>query len=517
MSLVPESRASSSATTIVAIASPPGPGERGVVRVSGALSSLLARATWRAHHSRRGEAAPNIDHSDIYSRDVSSSDLDLRHTPYTSLQSLSPSSPDWSPSPSTSLDLSRRSLHIGRFFDGRGTQPLLLLWMPAPHSFTREDVAEFHLPGSPPLLTAALAHLLSLGATLAQPGEFTRRAFSAGRIDLTRAEGVLALVHASNENEARSARALLFGGLDQRVRALRDELDTLRALCEASLDFDESDTGHVPLAELLTGLATIERGLDAALGFETQRARGTGEPRIVLVGAPNAGKSRLFNALVDEERALVSDLSGTTRDTLTARFDLAGRAVLLVDTAGFDDFARGPDREAQDLARGAHAAADVLVWVVDASLALDLRRIETLRAERDRLGRDVPIVLAWNKSDVATSASESRPDFDVARAIHVSAHTRAGLSDLHHALAASLESTTAAGGLEREVALRHQRGLTTARDEIRAARDALVGARPLELAAEHLRRATSGLDDLSGTTTPEDVLDRIFARFCLGK
>src|SRR5262245_53308739 len=184
--------------------------------------------------------------------------------------------------------------------------PLLLLWMPGPRSFTREDVAELHLPGSPPLLDAALERVLALGATPAEPGEFTRRAFLSGRIDLTRAEGVLALVGARDDRERRAGAALLAGGLADRIEALRDRLEDLRALCEASLDFDERDTGHVPEGEIEERLAGVRAALAEAHAFEVARASPGGEPRVVLTGAPNAGKSSLFNRLAGAERALVA-------------------------------------------------------------------------------------------------------------------------------------------------------------------------------------------------------------------
>ena len=189
-------------STIAAVATAPGSGARGVLRVSGPEAADLVRRTVR----------------------------DAAGRPLAALE---------------------RGAFAGRFDDGRGTQPALVLWMPGPGSYTREDVAEFHLVGSPPLLDAALRRLLELGARLAEPGEFTRRAFEHGRLDLSRAEGVLALVEAENLHQAQAATELLFGGLAERIDALRDTLEEVRALCEASLDFDETDTGHVAEEHLL--------------------------------------------------------------------------------------------------------------------------------------------------------------------------------------------------------------------------------------------------------------------------
>ncbi|MCL4160700.1 UNVERIFIED_CONTAM: hypothetical protein GTU68_017302, partial [Idotea baltica] len=300
-----------SSATIAAIASPPGAGERGVIRVSGPQAWELVRAT---------PALPTK---------------------------------------------TARGFHFGRFDDGRGTQPLLLLWMPGPRSFTREDVAEFHLPGSPPLLDAALARLFALGARSAEPGEFTRRAFENGRIDLTRAEGILELVHARNESERRAATALMLGGLSDRLAPLRDGLAALRALSEASLDFDETDTGHVPAEELQSMGARLLARLEEAARWESRRAKASDLPRVALVGSPNAGKSSLFNVLVRDAKALVSDLSGTTRDVLTGTWNVGEFQVQLVDTAGLDDSATGPDGEAQRFGKRYLANSDVLLWLVD--------------------------------------------------------------------------------------------------------------------------------------------------------
>ena len=218
------------------------------------------------------------------------------------------------------VDSPRRVFSAG-FDDGIGTQPALVFWMPGPHSYTREDVVELHLPGAEPLLRRALSRLLELGATAAAPGEFTRRAFLNGRIDLTRAEGVLELVQSTNDAERRAALRLFDGGLDRRVGALRDALEDVRALCEASLDFDESDTGHVPEEDLIARIDSIGSDLDEAMGWEIARQPPSALPRVHLFGAPNAGKSSLFNALAapsDGTRALVSEHAGTTRYAVTS-------------------------------------------------------------------------------------------------------------------------------------------------------------------------------------------------------
>jgi len=450
---------STSGTTIAAIASPPGPGERGVLRLSGPRSAELVRATC----SQGGALLENLE----------------------------------------------RGAHDVRFDDGRGTQPALLFWMPGPRSFTREDVAELHLPGAPPLLAAALERLLALGATPAGPGEFTRRAFLNGRIDLTRAEGVLALVSARDAGERRAATALLFGGLGDRMTALRDALDGLRSLCEASLDFDETDTGHVPEEELARGAEEVARGLAEALTWEERRTPFAGAAEIVLAGEPNAGKSRLFNRLT-AGRALVSDHAGTTRDALSGEWLLAGIPCRLIDTAGLDAAAAGPDERAQELAGGARAAADLVLWVVDATSGEGA-------PEAPVEGR----ITVWNKTDQLDAAALARLP-ESAHDVRVSAATGEGIVALTARAGACLGlSPDAAGGgargLRRELDARHRRALEAGRDELQAGLESLAAGQPLDLFAEALRSATAELDGITGRTTPEDLLDRIFASFCIGK
>jgi len=418
----------SDGTTIAAIASPPGPARRGILRLSGPATRALLRATV----------------------------------------------PDFPPdSPRTAL----RS----RFDDGVGRQPLLLLWMPAPRSYTREDVAELHLPGNPALLDRALARLLALGATPASAGEFTRRAFLNGRIDLTRAEGVLELVQASDEGERRAATHLLAGGLDERVGALRDALDDVRAL------------------------------------------------RVLLHGAPNAGKSTLFNALVGHAlaggRALVSDHAGTTRDGLEALWGVGRGSCLLRDGPGLDAGARGADAAAQRLASRERGAADLILWVIDAARVAPA----LLRVERAGFGDEIPAVVAWNQIDRGEAPGEPGPDvrehLGAAPWVGVSARTGAGLEGLERAVARSLGLSDQRGaardaggtGLARELFARHRAALQDAAGHVGAARAALVEPGALDLVAEGLRAATAAIDGIRGRTTPEDLLDRIFARFCIGK
>jgi tRNA modification GTPase len=439
--------------TIAAISTPPGPARRGVLRLSGDTAGEVVRALFDAE--------------------------------------------------SGTLDLTRRAALRGELDDGRGTQPCLLLWMPGPRSYTTEDVAELHLPGAPPLLAAALERVLAEGVELAQPGEFTRRAFLGGRIDLARAEGVLELVHATSERERRAATALLAGGLSDRVAAIRDGLDGLRALCEASLDFDSDETGHVPTAELIAGFDRAGAALEEALAWETAREPEDGRPRVVLTGAPNAGKSSLFNRLTGE-RAIVDPHAGTTRDTLRGTWVVTGAPVELADVAGEDPAAtRGAAAGAQVLAERAREAADLVLHVVDATVS---------PAGETAAGA----LLVWNKVDLAGASPAP------GGAVAVSARTGAGLEALAGAVAGRLGRSAEggageSGGPGRELSARHRAALERGAEALSAARAGLEAGAPLDLVAETLREATAALDEITGETSAEDVLDRIFTSFCLGK
>jgi tRNA modification GTPase len=443
--------------TIAAIATPAGPARRGIVRVSGPEAGALVRATVQ------GE------------------------------------SPRFEPERA-------RLLAHGRFDDGRGLQPVMLLWMRGPRSFTREDVAEFHLPGAEPLLACALGRLLALGARGALPGEFTRRAFLNGRLDLSRAEGVLALTEAGNEAARAAAALLLDGGLDERTAGLRERVLGLLTLCEASLDFDESETGHVPRAELAQDLAAAEAAVAEALAWEVRRAAPSALARVLLLGAPNAGKSSLWNALT-RGRALVSPEAGTTRDALVGEWPLEtpNRArCLLVDGPGLEPHARpGPDLVAQRLFERVRRQADLVLWVVDAARPA----LEPV-PEGARL-------LVWNKVDLP--GAHALPDRIPAGlpAVPVSAVSGAGLAELGRAVERLLSG--AERGATRMLFERHREALVRARAELSEAAGLFAAGAPLDLLAEALRGSLAALDELSGRTLPEEVLDMIFARFCLGK
>ena len=433
-----------------------------------------------------------------------------------------------------------------------GELPALLVWMPGPRSFTVEDVAELHVLGHPEWSQMVLESVLRAGARLAEPGEFTRRAFENGRIDLTRAEGVAALVAARSEDERRAAIALLSGGLERRIDAIRASLESGRALAEASLDFDEADTGHVPLEEICALGLRANQALEEALGWERSRATRSAAPRVVLTGAPNAGKSTLFNALAGGDLfeasgpALVSDVAGTTRDVRRAHWTVVpGFDVQLIDTAGrpeprslessslesssLESGRRAPggiESEADERAAREIEAADLVLWVVDGA------RAEADADLRDGAGGAPPAARAGpaklgivvTKGDLAQGAEhgfETRLEALAAPTWWVSAATGEGLHELSagvaHRLGRGPDELEEGGGHVTGLGARHLAALREAREALDAGLHAAREGIPLDLVAEDLRAATSALDAIVGKTTPEDLLSRIFAQFCLGK
>ena len=386
-------------------------------------------------------------------------------------------------------------------FVGPGGEPIddgIALSFPAPHSYTGEDVLELHGHGGPVVMQMLLAACVDYGARLAEPGEFTRRAFLEGKLDLAQAEAVADLIDASSREAARSALRSLSGEFSTAVSAVRNQLVELRALTEAQLDFPEEELDVMHREDAARRLARIDAALQDILARSRQGSLLRTGVHVVLAGPPNVGKSSLLNRLAGEERAIVTDIPGTTRDALREPIQIEGVPLVMVDTAGLrtskDEVERlGMARTKQELER-----ADV-VLAIHAAIEPQALAIET---PKDATRLDI-----YNKADLA-------PGFVAPPGgIAVSAKTGAGLAELRQAVlrAAGWSATGESLFLARE---RHLRALTAAADHLRRA--ALEGDR-WELFAEELRLAQEELSRITGAFTAEDLLGEIFGRFCIGK
>lgn len=367
----------------------------------------------------------------------------------------------------------------------------LVVFFPAPHSFTGEDCAELQVHGSPAVVRALLRELSALaGVRLAEAGEFTRRAFENGRLDLTEVEGLGDLIEAETEGQRRQALARLAGGVSDRLGEWRRQLLDLRAEIEARLDFaDEGDVGALP-ENYADAVAALRREIAAAIE-SVARGRIVREGlRVALAGPPNSGKSSLLNALSRSNVAIVTDEPGTTRDVREVAVDLGGQLVILLDMAGLRDTDSKAEAEGVRRARAEIAAADLVLWLV----------------APDVPAADPPPGGAWvvgTKSDLGRAT-----DFAV------SALTGRGIAELLDRLAAFAASAAGQGQpslLSRE---RDRAALEAAHASLGDALDRL--AHP-ELAAEALRMASASLERLLGRMDAEAVLDRLFAAFCIGK
>lgn len=380
--------------------------------------------------------------------------------------------------------------------------PAAALRFDAPRSYTGEDAVELWLPGAPPLLSATLDALVAAGAERARPGEFTRRAFLHGRLDLTQAEAVLALTSAEDGDLAAAAARSLAGGVGARIQTARDALTDVRALLEAAVDFDDEDVPLTPSPELARSLDATARELgvlEARLVSHAPRSL----PHVALSGAPNAGKSTLWNALT-RGAALVSPEVGTTRDVLEASWTLpGGREVLLLDTAGQDDAPRGAvDAAAQALTQEALAGADLRLFAVDRQDPGPWRARFAALPE--------PRLLVWTKADL--------PAPTPAEGLLCSATRGDGLPELAAAVEAAL-APRAAVGADVYMSDRQRGHLRDALQATHAAAALVAGDDPArtELAAFEVQAALEALGALVGEVTTDDVLDRIFGQFCIGK
>lgn len=388
----------------------------------------------------------------------------------------------------------------------------LVLWFPGPASYTGDDCVELHLHGGPAVVDGVTRALLQLGLRLAEPGEFTRRAFENGKLDLSQAEAVSDLVDAETDAQRRQALTQLDGELARLHAAWRAGLIEALAVLEAAVDFPDEDLPQAVADEAAPLIEGVLSELDRVLADGERGERVRDGFRVALIGAPNAGKSSLLNALAGRSAAIVTATPGTTRDVIEVPLTLAGYRVLIADSAGLRSSLDPIETEGVRRASEWAAAAALRLLVVDRAADDESWRVA---AELARAG-DICIL---NKADLpAASARAEKWAAEHGLAVVRASTTRAeGMSALRRVLTDAVVGALSGAEFPAATRARHRQDLNAARDHLRRAAAELAGAAHVELAAEDVRLAARGLSRVSGRVDPEDVLERVFARFCIGK
>lgn len=441
----------STSDTIVAIATPAGRGGLGVVRLSGPDASRIACA------------------------------LVGRETPFTP--------------------------RYATFATIGGGDQVVVTAFASPQSYTGEDIAEISAHGSPVVLAAILRRAVEAGARLAEPGEFTLRAFLNGKLDLIQAEAVADLIDAVTPLQARAAFDQLEGTLTQAIGAIERDLFDVMARLEASLDFPDEGYHFLGAQE---ARASIGKAIERIDGLLARAARGRlirEGAQVAIVGAPNVGKSSLFNALLNANRAIVTAVPGTTRDVLTERADIGGLALSLIDTAGVRETSDEVEREGVHRARETVGVADLVLLVLDRSRPLSPEDRELLELTVSRIR-----VVVWNKSDLADGRGRDAPE-----GIEISVRTGDGVDALVEAVGDALGATESGRDGPTVTNVRHTMLLDRARLALAHAVWALDGEIPEEFPLVDLQDASQALQEITGRRTSDDLLRHIFAKFCVGK
>ncbi len=475
----PDARSSTSGLddTIAAIATPPGVGGVGIVRVSGSRAFQIGQRIFR------------------------------------------PARPLAADTPASHL------LVYGHIVDPATDEPIdevLAAFLRQPHTYTREDVVEINAHGGPLVLRRILELTFAEGARAARAGEMTLRAFLNGRVDLAQAEAVMSLIAAESDAGRRLALRQLEGDLSRRVEAARDAAQQALVRIEASIDFPEEEVPPPDPAELASFLGTARDEVGRLLaGADRGRILRNGL-RVALVGKPNVGKSSLLNALLGAERAIVTPIAGTTRDTVEEKATVAGVVLHLVDTAGLAQTDDPIERIGVERSREAARTADLVLFVFDGSAPLteaDERAASTLAEVLGADGNAAPVILVRNKSDLpqAGTPADAHRLWSGALDITTSARAPGGLAQLETLIAELVTTGQATAGDVLVSSARHRDALRRASEHLDAALAALTGSLPLDFVAIDIRAALEALGEITGETATADLLDRIFAEFCIGK
>ena len=453
--------------TIAAISTPPGAGGIGIIRISGPQSLPLLQTVFKPHCA----SCSFLSHHLYYGR-------------------------------------------IVRPADGKIMDEVLAVYMRSPRTYTREDIAEIHCHGSFLVLQNILELILSLGSSLAHPGEFTKRAFLNGRIDLTRAEAVIDILSAKTRKGIDLAQEQLAGALFARIDSIRNELIQIRAVVEVALDFPDEDVEIVNRGQVLDQIRkNVQRPLrDLLQSADTGRIFREGIS-VIIVGLPNVGKSSLLNTLLQEERALVTAIPGTTRDTIEEYVDIEGIPVRLVDTAGIREHADEVEALGIERARTLINLADLVLFMVDGSQKItegDLDLLQTIIHK--------PLIIVINKIDRGEAGCGEVEMFKDKVLVKVSAKQQMGITELRRSIFRMV--TTGREQWQEDACapnIRHKNALVRAVRSCELVADGLQNGLTNDLLAVDLQECLDQLSEIVGETTTEDVLDAIFSKFCIGK
>ena len=404
------------------------------------------------------------------------------------------------------------TLHYGRIVsEGRNIDEVLLAVLRAPRTYTREDTVEITCHGGVLASKAVLDTVLGAGARLAGPGEFTLRAFLSGRIDLAQAEAVADLIHARTHLALAAANEQLAGKLSQRINRLRDELMRHLAHVEAHIDFPDEDIAPHTTEQIQSGLRAAVTLTDTLLACANEGQILRRGIRVAIIGRPNAGKSSLLNHLLGHDRAIVTPIAGTTRDTIEETADIRGIPVVLVDTAGLRDTVDTIESEGVRRSHASAAAAELILHVLDASQPLTAEDSQHLEQFADKKR-----IIVRNKMD-QPFAGHTAPQMNGA-AVGTCCLDGRGIEELKDAIKAAVWSgDIGADMLPAMINARHQDALRRTREAAAHALHALEHGEPLEIAAMELRLAAQAVGEIVGKTSTEDLLDSIFSQFCIGK
>lgn len=403
-----------------------------------------------------------------------------------------------------------RQATYGEFRDpsGQKIDAGIAVYFPGPHSYTGEDVLELQGHGGPVVMQTLLRACLDAGARLAEPGEYTRRAFLEGKIDLAQAEAVADLIDAASSEAARCALRSVAGEFSAAIQSLVSRLIELRALTEAMLDFPEEEVDALHRHDAAGRLEQVRAALEEVLAKSRQGSLLRTGIHVVLAGRPNVGKSSLLNRLAGEERAIVTPIPGTTRDALREPIQIEGVPIVIVDTAGLRQTPDEVERIGVEHAWREVGRADAILVVLDASEGVTTEDLALL----NRLPSGGMRIEVFNKADLVSGAAVGERSTDPVQ-VWLSAKTGAGLDDLRRVIlrAAGWQGTGESAFLARE---RHLRAIGRARLHLESAASEIL---QWELFAEELRLAQAALAEITGEFSPDDLLGEIFARFCIGK